>query len=278
MLADGREEHALSPGFIDCMTAFINYEWANQMITYTRYSSVNGVLGRILSFKSLDRRVVPPDYYDFLREIPLVDEEAIGVGEYRRFVENALDLEVKSYRPTRLSDKYKLSGLGLSPAVLAQLDSMYEANRIPRLSEMIDLSGLGLAENAQSQLDSMYQMFEDQFNINTGGIRAAEKAAWLGLELSPAEQSQLDAYEGHRMAYNMEDIDTTMIDTTGGRLTFHMPVEKINEWSEYLQNRPLSAKVDLSSLGLSLSVQAQLDSMYQDRFQNRQLFKPSPKG
>ena len=275
LLADGREEHALSLGFIDCMTALFNYEWANQMITYTRFSSVNGVLGRILSFKSLDRRAVPPDYYDFLREIPLVAEEAIGVQEYRRFVENALDLEVKSYRPTRLSDKYKLSGLGLSPAVLAQLDSMYEANRIPRLSEMIDLAGLGLAEGAQSQLDSMYQMFEDQFNINTGGIRASEKAAWLELELSPAEQSQLDAYEGHRMAYNMEDIDTTMIDTTGGRLTFHMPVEKINEWSEYLQNRPLSAKVDLSSLGLSLSVQAQLDSMYQNRFQNRQLFKPS---
>ena len=275
LLADGREKHALSQGFIDCMTAFINYKWANQMIAYTWFSSKNGVLGRILSVKPFDRRAVPPDYYDFLQEIPLVDEKAIGVGEYRRFVENALDLEVKSYRPTRLSDKYKLSGLGLSPAVLAQLDSMYEANRIPRLPEMIDLAGVGLAEDAQSQLDSMYQMFEDQFNINTGGIRASEKAAWLGLELSPAEQSQLDAYEGHRMAYNMEDIDTTMIDTTGGRLTFHMPVEKINEWSEYLQNRPLSAKVDLSSLGLSLSVQAQLDSMYQDRFQNRQLFKPS---
>ena len=275
LLADGREKHALSPGFIDYMTAFFNYEWANQMIAYTRFSSVNGVLGRILSFKSFDRRAIPPDYYDFLQEIPLVDEEAIGVGEYHRFVENALDLEMRSYRPTRLSDKYKLSGLGLSPAVLAQLDSMYEANRVPRLSEMIDLAGLGLAEGTQSQLDSMYQMFEDQFNINTGGIRASEKAAWLGLELSSAEQSQLDAYEGHRMAYNMEDTDTTMIDTTGGRLTFHMPVEKINEWSEYLQHRPLSAKVDLAALSISSAVQSQLDSMYQNRFQNRQLFKPS---
>ena len=152
---------------------------------------------------------------------------------------------------------------------------MYEANRVPRLSEMIDLAGLGLAESAQSQLDSMYQMFKDQFNINTGGMRVSEKATWLGLELSPAAQAQLDAYEGHRVAYNMEDTDTTMIDTTGGSLTFHMPVEKINEWSEYLQNRPLSAKVDLSSLELSPAVQAQLDSMFQNRFQNRQLFKPS---
>ncbi len=272
LLAGGREQYALSQGFIDCMTAFINYKWANQMIFYTRFSSINGVLGRILSFKSLDRRAVPPDYYDFLQEIPLVDEEAIGVQEYRRFVENALDLDVKSYRPTILSDKYKLSGLGLSPAVLAQLDSMYEANRVPRLSEMIDLAGLGLAEGSQSQLDSMYQIFQNQFD---GGMRPSEKAAWLGLELSPAEQSQLDAYEGHRVAYNMEDTDTTMIDTTGGSLTFHMPVEKINEWYEYLHDRPLSAKVDMSSLELLPAVQAQLDSTYQNRFQNRQLFKPS---
>ena len=275
LLAEGREQYALSSGFINCMTAFINYKWANQMISYTRFSSKNGVLGSILSVKPFDRRAVPPDYYDFLQEIPLVDEEAIGVQEYRRFVENALDLDVKSYRPTRLSDKYKLSGLGLSPAVLVQLDSMYEANRVPRLSEMIDLAGLGIAEDAQAQLDSTYQIFKDQLNMNTGGMRASEKAAWLGLELSPAEQSQLDAYEGHRVAYNMEDTDTTMIDTTGGSLTFHMPVEKINEWSEYSLSRPLSAKVDLSSLELSSAVQAQLDSMYQNRFQNRQLFKPS---
>ena len=272
LLADGREQYALSQDFIDCMTAFINYKWGNQMIAYTWFSSKNGVLGRILSFKSLDRRVVPPDYYDFLREIPLVDEEAIGVQEYRRFVENALDLDVKSYKPTRLSDKYKLSGLGLSPAILAQLDSMYEANRVPRLSEMIDLAGLGLAESAQSQLDSMYQMFLNQFD---DGMRASEKAAWLGFELSPAEQAQLDAYEGHCVAYNMEDTDTTMIDTTGGRLTFYMPVEKLNEWYDYLQDRPLSARVDMSSLELSPAVRAQLDSMYQNRFQNRQLFKPS---
>ena len=275
LLADGREQYALSPGFIDCMTAFINYKWANQMISYTRFSSKNGVLGRILRVKPFDRRAVPSDYYDFLREIPLVDEEAIGVQEYRRFVVNTLDLEVKSYKPTRLSDRYKLSGLSLSPAVLAQLDSMYEANRVPRLSEMIALAGLGLAEGAQSRLDSTYQIFKDQLNMNTGGMRASEKAAWLGLELSPAEQSQLDAYEGHRVAYNMEDTDTTMIDTTGGSLTFHMPVEKINEWSEYSHSRPLSAKIDLSSWELSLAVQAQLDSMYQNRFQNRQLFKPS---
>ena len=268
LLAEGSEKHALSPGFIDYMTAFINYKWANQMIAYTWFSSKNGVLGRILSVKPFDRRAVPPDYYDFLQEIPLVDEKAIGVGEYRRFVENALDLDVKSYRPTKVADMYKLSELGLSPAVHAQLDSMYYSYP---LSKMIDLSGLGLAESAQSQLDSMYQMFLDQSDANTGGMRASAKAAWLGLELSPATQSQLDSYEGHRVAYSMEDTDTTMIDTTGGSLTFYMSTEKLNEWFEYLHHRPLSARVDMESLELAPAVQSQLDSI----FQNRQPLKPS---
>ena len=268
LLAEGSEKRALSPGFIDYMTAFINYKWANQMIAYTWFSAKNGVLGRILSVKPFDRRAVPPDYYDFLQEIPLVDEKAIGVGDYRRFVENALDLDVKSYRPTKVADMYKLSELGLSSAVHAQLDSMYYSYP---LSKMIDLSGLGLAESAQAQLDSMYQMFLDQSDANTGGMRASAKAAWLGLELSPAAQSQLDSYEGHRVAYSMEDTDTTMIDTTGGSLTFYMSTEKLNEWFEYLHHRPLSARVDMESLELAPAVQSQLDSI----FQNRQPLKPS---
>ena len=182
LLADGREQYALSPGFIDYMTAFFNYKWANQKISYTRFSSINGVLGRILSIKPFDRRAVPPDYYDFLQEVPLTDEKAIGVQEYRRFVANALDLEAKSDRSYRLADSYELSGLGLSPAVRARLDSMYNANRDPRLSQMVDLAELRLAESAQSELDSMLQMFQNQFGANTGGVRASEKAAWLGIQ------------------------------------------------------------------------------------------------
>ena len=38
LLAEGREQYALSLGFIDYMTAFFNYKWANQMISYTRGS------------------------------------------------------------------------------------------------------------------------------------------------------------------------------------------------------------------------------------------------
>ncbi len=258
LLAEGREKHALSQGFIDYMTAFINYKWARQMTQYPLYSFKNGVVGRV-NVKPSDRRAVPSDYYDFLQEIALMDEKAIGVQEYRRFLVNILELAKKSDRPPRLADRYKLSGLDLSPAVHALLDSMYDANNPPKLSQMIDMAGLGLSESVQSQLDSMY---EDPKEIS-----ASEKAAWLGLELSPAAQAQLDSYEKHSIHIS----DTTRIDTTGGSLTFHILRAKLNEWFEYTHNRPLSAEVDLSSLELSPAAQAQLDSMYQ----NRQPLKPS---
>ena len=163
LLAEGRERYALSPGFIDYMTASINYKWADQMISYPMFAFRNGDWVFRLNVKPSERRAVPPDYYDFLQEIPLIDEKAIGVQEYRWFVVNALDLEAKWDRPPRLVERYKLSGLGLSPAVHAQLDSMYDAHRraprpshgAPRLSQKIDLSGLGLSPDIQSQLYSI---------------------------------------------------------------------------------------------------------------------------
>ena len=163
LLAEGCERYALSPGFIDYMTVFLNYKWANQMFSYPKFAFRNGNWVFRLNVKPAERRAVPPDYYDFLQEIPLIDEKAIGVQEYRWFVVNALDLEAKWDRPPRLADEYKLSGLGLSPAVHAQLDSMYDAHRrasrpshgAPRLWQKIDLSGLGLSPDIQSQLYSI---------------------------------------------------------------------------------------------------------------------------
>ena len=250
LLDEGREKHALSPEFIDYMTAFINYKWAARMTAYP-----------LFSFGASPRREVPPDYYDFLQEIPLIDEKVIGVRDYRQFLENILALAATSDRPPRLADRYKLAGLGLSPAVHARLDSMYDANNPPRLSQKIDIAGLGLSGAALALLDSMY---EDPKEIS-----ASEMAAWWGLELSPAAQSQLDSYEHHRTIYYDEDIAS--IDTTGGSLTFHLPHSKHNEWSVYHHNRPLSAQIDMSSLELSPATQSQLDSMYQ----NRQPLKPS---
>ena len=255
LLAEGREQYALSPGFIDYMTACINYNWADQTISYPLFSFKNGALVRGISPDGFLKREVPPNYYDFLQEIALIDEKAIGVQEYRRFLVNTLDLEAKSDGPPRLADRYKLSGLGLSPAVHAQLDSMYDANRTSKLSQMIDLAGLGLAESAQYQLDSMY--------ADPKEISASQKAAWLGLELSPVALAELDSYEDHRMTFGMGD--TTRIDTAGGKLTLHIPSAKIKEWYEYLNNRPLSARVDMASLELSPTIQTQLDSMFQNR-------------
>ena len=262
LLAEGREKHALSPGFIDYMTAFFNYKWADQMISYPMFAFRDGHWMRRFNVKPSERRAVPPDYYDFLQEIPLIDEKAIGVQEYRWFVVNALDLEVdnaralegEEHRPSRLADRYKLSGLGLSPAVHARLDSMYNADIHihPKLSQRIDLAGVGLAESVQARLDSMY---EDRKKIS-----ASEKAAWFGLELSPAAQAQLDSYEEYITAHSRED--TVRIDTTGGELTLNIPSAKLKEWYDYLDNRPLSARVDLSSLELSPAAQVQLDSMY----------------
>ena len=253
MLAEGREKYDLSPGFIDCMTVFFNYKWADKTVSYPEFSFENGHLVRRMSPDGSHRRTVPPDYYDFLQEIPLINEKAIGVGEYRQFLVNTLALEAKSDGMPRLSDSYKLSDLGLSESVRTRLDSMHDANRKPRLSQMVYLSGLGLSKSAQAQLDSMYE--------NPKEIRASEKAAWLGLELSPAALAELDSYE----EYSVFLSDTTKTDTTGGKLTFHMPMAKISEWYKYLNNRPLSARIDLSSLELSPAAQAQLDSMYQNR-------------
>ena len=262
LLAEGREQYTLSLGFIDYMTAFFNYKWADQMISYPMFAFRDGHWMRRFHVKPSDRRAVPPDYYDFLQEIPLMDEKAIGVQEYRWFVVNALDLEVDNAeedRPSRLADRYKLSGLGLSPAVHARLDSMYNADiqphAHPKLSQMIDLAGIGLAESTHAQLDSIYEYEHHK------KIIAPEMAAWFGVELSPATQAELDSYgEEYITAYSSED--TVRIDTTGGRLTFHIPSAKLKEWYDYLDSRPLSTRIDLSGLELSEAVQAEIDSMY----------------
>ena len=262
MLAEGGEKYALSPGFIDYMTAFFNYKWADLMISYPMFAFRDGHWVRRFHVKPADRRAVPPDYYDFLQEVPLIDEKAIGVREYRWFVVNALDLEVDNAgedRLERLADRYKLSGLGLSESVHARLDSMYNADIQPRahpkLSRMIDLAGIGLTESTQARLDSIYE-YEHHKKVS-----ASEKVAWFGLELSPAAQAELDSY-GEEYITDYSSQDTVRIDTTGGRLTLHIPSAKINEWYDYLNNRPLSVQIDLSGLELSEAVQAEIDSLY----------------
>ena len=148
-LAEGREQYALSPGCIDYVTAFINYDWANRMIAYPRaYRFVNGH----------ENKNIPPEYYDFLAEMPLVDEKAVGVGRYRVFLMNSLQKlreESTAFRRTKLSERYDLSSLELSEETVARLDSVYEHRQSLGSVERIDLSSLGLSEAVQAQFDAI---------------------------------------------------------------------------------------------------------------------------
>ena len=73
LLAEGREQYALSAGFIDYMTAFFNYKWADQMISYPMFAFRDGHWMRRFQVAPSERRAVPPDYYNFLQEILLIE-------------------------------------------------------------------------------------------------------------------------------------------------------------------------------------------------------------
>ena len=77
-------------------------------------------------------------------------------GELVLHIPSGVRLDSLAKEPPKLSAKIDLSGLELSEAAQAQLDSMYEHRRPLGLSAKIDLSGLGLSEAAQAQLDSIY--------------------------------------------------------------------------------------------------------------------------
>ena len=250
-LAKGRERYALSPGLVEYVTAVFNYEWANNMIFYPMmYRSAN----------RHENRDITPEYYDFLKEIPLVDEKAISVSHYRRFLMGALDWESDQVEPDppALSEKYDLAGLGLSAAAQAELDSLYERDgRKPSLSKLVDLAALGLSDAEQIQLDSLY--------VHRRSRRLSERFDLSKFELSAAAVAQLDSFyerSGRRFSWTRsKEEDAFSIDTLGTRVVFHLPEE------EELPTRPLklSELLDWSGLSLSAAVVAQFDSLYEHR-------------
>ena len=207
-LAERREQYALSPGFIDYATAYFNYRWANRMFSYPEYYGFAN--GR-------KNRNITPEYYDFLQEVPLVDEKAIGVSSYHTFLVGTVDRELEETpKPYRLHELYDLSGLELSEETEAQLASMYQVNRWPRLSQMVDLSAVGLSPAAQVQLDSMYGKNDQQprlslqFDLSRFG-------------LSEAAQAQLDSFfEKSDRSFRIisSEEDAPKVDTTDGMLFF----------------------------------------------------------
>ena len=255
-LAEGREQYALSPGCIDYVTDYVNYEWALRMVEYpSRYQFANGH----------NNKDITPEYYDFLQEFPLVDEKAIGIAQYRWFLERTLSWEYQkgfAERSPKLSELHDLSGLELSEATHAQLDSLYEKDgRQPVLSKMVDLSVVGLSASAQVQLDSLYEKdgrwlkLSEQYDLSAFGV--AESA-----------QAQFDSlYEKSDRSFNITPLseeEKSRVDTTGGELVFYMP-RSVSLHSLAKEPPNLSARIDLSSLGLSEAAQAQLDSMYEHR-------------
>ena len=279
-LAERSKEYALSVGFIDYAVAHFNYEWARLLISYpTNYYFANGE----------DNRDLPPKYYDFLQEIPLVDEKAIGTMDYRTFLERTLDWEARERRdeaglfgrPSRaigqpprgrgeldkmsnpfrrpnLSEMYDLSGLELSEETVAQLDALYEKEgRGFKLSQMVDLSAVGLLSDAQVRLDSIYKKkrrpkLSQSFDLSVFG-------------LSETDQARIDALFEKSKSYGFftsNNVEEARVDTTDGALAFYLPLS-IRQDSLKKEPPKLSEKLDLS--WLSQPARAQLDSMYEHR-------------
>ena len=77
-LAEGCSQYQPTPGFIAYYRAEITYEWANFIVSYpTNYLFANGSRNGNL----------PADYHEALDQIDLVDEAAIGITDYRTFLE-----------------------------------------------------------------------------------------------------------------------------------------------------------------------------------------------
>ena len=289
-LAKGREQYALSPGLVEYATAVFNYEWANNMISYPMmYRYANGH----------ENRDITPEYYNFLKEIPLVDEKAIGVSHYRWFLRSALDWESDQVEPDppALSEQYDLASLGLSAVAQAELDSLYERDgRQPSLSKMVDLAALGLADAGQVQLDSLY--------VHRRSRSLSEIFDLAKFELSDAAVAQLDSFyerSGRQFSWtHSKGEDAFSIDTLGTRVVFHLPEEEelptrpsrlseLLDWSglsladaalahldslyEHRQPLKLSEKIDLAGLGLPVAAHAQLDSIYATHGQGGIWFK-----
>ena len=252
-LAKGREKYALSAGFIDYATARFNYEWANEMISYpTNYSFANGH----------DNRDITPDYYEFLQDIPLVDENAIGTSEYRTFLTRTLDWELdkERFKPLMLSEMYDFSDLELSDAAQTQLDSLYEKDgRRPSLSKVVDLSALDLSDSEQTHLDSLY--------ANRRSLRLSERFDLSKFELSDAAIAQIDSfYERSDKSFSFarsSEYDSPSIDTLGTKVVFRLPTEEEVEGAS--KRVPLSELLDWSALSLSVAAVARLDSLYEHR-------------
>ena len=253
-----RTRYAFSPEFIEYAKRYFNYTYAFLMISYpTNYRFATG----------RENRNIPPEFYDILKQVPLVDEKAIGVDPYPTYLVRTLDLEMmKMPRSTTLSDLHDLTSLDLPDDTLARLDSLYARyGWHPKLSKMIDLSGLELSQSVEARLDSMYDnrrksTLSDVIDLSKLGVPETARA-------------QLDSfYEKSGRSYRISTsskLKKPEIDTTGGALVFRLPKEDGAEVSEQLwsihKKQRLAEMVDLAGLDVSPEIAALLDSLYENR-------------
>ena len=130
-LDEGCRQYQLTPGFIAYYRAKITYEWAEELFHYLiAYKMCNG----------RKRPVIPADYYDVLDPVELVDEAAIGIIDYRRFLWNNFIyiMEEAEERATReqLSEEERRDGI--QPHTIAYLpDFIVRLNEEQRRSDFL---------------------------------------------------------------------------------------------------------------------------------------------
>lgn len=253
-----RTRYALSPGFIGHAERYSNYTYAFLKISYSaNYRRATGG----------ENKDIPPGFYDFLKQIPLVDEKAIGVDPYSTYLVRTTDLELmKMPRSNTLSDLYDLTSLELSMETLAGLDSLYARfGRHPSLSTMIDLSPSGLSQSAVARLDSLYAkrrklMLSEMFDLEKMGL------------LEPA-RTEIDTFyaksDGSYRIVTSKDLKEPMVDTTDGTLVFRLPggddARSTGKLKRFRRTLKLSEMVDLSELAILPAIGARLDSLYKNR-------------
>lgn len=253
-----RTRYAFSRGFLEHAERYFNYTYAFLKISYS--ANYRRATGR-------ENKNIPPEFYDFLKQIPLVDEKAIGVDPYPSYLIRTMDLELmKMPRSTTLSDLYDLTSLELSKETLTRLDSLYARfGWHPSLSKMIDLSTLGLPGAVETRLDSLY--------ARRGRGRLSQMFDLEKLGLSEPVRAAIDSFyarsDGSYRIVTSKDLKAPAVDTTDGALVFRLPEKDgaapTDGLKSFSKTPKLSEMVDLSGLDLSAEKSAYLDSLYKNR-------------
>ncbi len=253
-----RTRYAFSPEFVEYAKRFFNYTYAFLKISYPE--NYRRATGR-------ENPDIPPEFHDFLKRVPLVDEKAIGMDTYKIYLIRTLDLEMMRMPVSdRLSDQYDLSSLVLREETVAGLDALYALyGWHPKLSKMIRLGASDLPKPVADRLDSLYD--------NRSSSTLSDIIDLPKLGVPQAAHARLDyLYEKSGRSYRIttsSKLKKPEIDTTGGSLVIRLPVEEGMDMEGQLKSirktQKLSEMVDLSELDQTPEVVAHLDSLYENR-------------